>query len=109
MLGYQRLFIEGLELDLLYLPLAIFIVAGMLLFLRISQKLYRIGNRGAALRFGLFSFAAVFAGIVAMFSDIFESIGLFYLVLGFMAASGLMLLLSGPSGLQALSRSSQKS
>lgn len=106
MLGNRNLYVLETELDILYVPLGVFIAIGVVLFAVVSARVRRAGNTPAALRFFFFVVAALFIGLIAMFSDIFFDIGLYSVMLGMLVISGLMLLASSPLTVGFLRRTS---
>jgi hypothetical protein len=92
MLGNRNLYVLQVELDILYLPLAGFILIGVVFFAYVSLRVHRAGSTGAAFRFFFFVLAALFIGLVAMFADLFP----FVVVLIALASAGLLLLGSSP-------------
>ncbi|MFW9847908.1 MAG: hypothetical protein ACFFF4_02145 [Candidatus Thorarchaeota archaeon] len=84
--------IQRWELDPLYLGVFALLLISFSIFGRLSYQLYKAGAGRAGLRFIFFMFAALFLGIVAMFSD---NIPLDYLV-PMLLLAGVMLIFSSP-------------
>lgn len=104
MLGNRNLYVIGADLDVLYIPLALFIGIGVVQFAIVSNRVRIAGSTGAALRFFFFVIAALIVGIIAMFSDMFLEAGLYIPMLIMMSGSGLLLLGTSPTVISALQR-----
>ncbi|MBD3408348.1 MAG: hypothetical protein GF411_19650 [Candidatus Lokiarchaeota archaeon] len=94
------------EQEVLWLFIGFGIAAGMLLFIRTSIRIARLGAGTAAFRFILFITSALAVGIVSMFSDNFP----FGIVLALLAFSVILSLANSPPVIRFISRrtSSQK-
>jgi len=84
--------IQRWELDPLYLGIMALLLIAFIVFGRMSYQLWKAGSGRAGLRFVFFMFAALFLGIVAMFSDMIP----LDLIVPLFLLSGIMLVLSSP-------------
>lgn len=84
--------IQRWELDPLYLGVLSLLGVAFIIFFKMSYHLWKVGSGRAGLRFVFFMFAALFLGIVAMFSDMIP----IDLIVPLFLVAGIMLAFSSP-------------
>lgn len=102
-LGLYPVRIDRWAANALYPALALLMAAGIILFIRVSVRIYRAGAIRAAQNFMTFVVSALTIGIVVMFSDQIAAIS-FELVLLMMVVAGALALASSPPVLASIGK-----